>query len=107
MIYFRRKTFAQQQGQITPRDEAIEVSKLQRQQMMTQRMKYKLNEQKKVEDARRLQNAQKMAQREDDEQVKNALKARKLEKEDDAGVIGQMQSVKSKAKTTPPVSMKH
>ncbi len=117
MIYFRRKIFnmapsPQQQGPeqkpMTSRDLGLEQQKLQRQLMMTQRMKYRLAEQEKTEKQRRTQESQKAAQREKEQEDNNVMQAKKIQAEEDMHLNHAMNQAvnSSKAKTVAPVSMK-
>lgn len=97
----------QQPDTMTSKDLQIEQMKLQRQVMQTQRMKQRMESEERLNKARQLAQLQRAKQKEDQEEKENQVKIRKVQEDSNLNPADRNWNlIKSKAKTTAPVSMK-
>ena len=92
---------------LTAKDLQIEQMKLQRQLLQTQRMRQKMESEERLHQSKQLAQLQRAQQKEDQSEKENQVRVRKLH--DDSSINPADRNwnlVKSKAKTTAPVSMK-
>lgn len=101
---------SQQQPQpdtLTAKDLQIEQMKLQRQLLQTQRMRQKMESEERLHQAKQLAQIQRSQQKEDQEDKQNQVRVRKLQEDSQLNPADRNWNlVKTKAKTTAPVSMK-
>ena len=115
MIILRKKikSFASQDpsvsqdpnNQLTSKDLAIENMRMQRQLMMNQRMRQKLQAQERADQLRQITKMQKSEEEKDSQDTKNQIKIKKIEQDrnDEAKNVG---LYKTRSKPIPPVPMK-
>lgn len=92
---------------LTAKDLQIEQMKLQRQILQTQRMRQKMESEERLHQSKQLAQLQRAQQKEDQSEKENQVRVRKLQ--DDSSINPADRNwnlVKSKAKTTAPISMK-
>lgn len=91
-------------NQLTSKDLAIENMKMQRQLMLNQRMKQKLQAQERADRIKQITRAQKNEEAKDEQESKNQIKVKKIEQDrDEAKNVG---LYKTKSKMPAPVPMK-
>lgn len=91
-------------NQLTSKDLAIENMKMQRQLMMNQRMKQKLQAQERADRMKQIAKIQKSEDEKDEQETKNQINRKKVEQEkDEAKNVG---LYKTKSKMPAPVPMK-
>lgn len=107
MIILRQKKFAMpdltETDQLTPRDLQLENMKMQRQIMINQRTREKLEADRVRSRAKAIQSAQRMEQQKDMQESKNQIQTQKLENAQD--LPRNVNLYKSRSKTVEPVSM--
>ena len=92
---------------LTAKDLQIEQMKLQRQLLQTQRMRQKMESEERLHQAKQLAQIQRSQQKEDQEDKQNQVRVRKLQEDSQLNPADRNWNlVKTKAKTTAPVSMK-
>ena len=91
-------------GKLTSRDLQLEQGRLQRQLLITQRMRQKLQADEKRSRLNRIVQLQKMEQRKDIEEDKQLVRVKKLEEDKEAEANTTL--YKSKSKPVAPVPMK-
>lgn len=91
---------------VTSKDLQVEQMKLQRQVMQTQRMRQRMESEERLNRARQLSQMQRNQQKEDQSDRENQVKVKKLQEDSINPADRNWNLVKSKAKTTPPISMK-
>lgn len=103
----RRKLFSDnlppQEPQMTSKDMQVEQMKLQRQLLVTQRMKQKLQADEKRAEMNQLLQRQRMEQRKDMEEDKQRVRVKKMEQSDN----NNSNLYKTKSRPVAPVPMKH
>lgn len=123
MIILRRKFYAalnsnkpneidqsqlQQPDTLTSKDLQIEQMKMQRQIMATQRMRQKMQAEERQAQAKQLAQLQKAQQKDNQEEKNNQVKVQRMQQNNENlnPADRNWNLVKTKAKTTQPVSMK-
>lgn len=112
MIILRNKSFSaldnntNDQQQLTSKDLAIENMRMQRQIMINQRMRQKLQAQEHADRLRQISRAQRDEDERDQEDAKNQIKIKKIEQENTSSEARNVGLYKTKSKPTPPVPMK-
>lgn len=91
---------------LTSRDLALENMKMQRQIMINQRTRQKLQAQERADQLRQVSRAQKDESERDQQDTKNQIKIKKIEQENSNSEAKNVPLYKTKSKPTPPVPMK-
>ena len=101
----KRKLFSnpQEQPQMTSKDIQLEEGRLQRQLLMTQRMRQKIQADEKKSQMNRIIQQQRMEQRKDLEEDKQRVRIKKMEQ---ANNDANTSLYKTKSRPVPPVAMK-
>lgn len=92
--------------QLTSKDLAIENMRMQRQLMINQRMRQKLQAQEHADRLRQISRAQRDEDDRDEQDMKNQIKIKKIEQDNSSSEAKNVNLYKTKSKVTPPVSMK-
>lgn len=92
--------------QLTSKDLAIENMKMQRQIMLNQRMRQKLQAQERADRLRQIARAQKEENDKDEQDSKNQIKIKKIEQDNSASEAKNVSLYKSRSKPVIPVPMK-
>ena len=104
MIILRNKSFAEPESeQLTPRDLMLENMKMQRQIMINQRTREKLEADRAKTRMRNVQIAQRIEQKKDEQEEKGRLQVQKMQNQED--VPRNVSLYKTRPKTIDPVSM--
>lgn len=94
------------QQQLTSRDLALENMRMQRQIMMNQRQRQKLQAQEIRDRQRMISSAMKSEEKKDEQDMKNQIKIKKIEQEDGNSEAKNVPLYKTRSKPVQPVSMK-
>jgi hypothetical protein len=93
-------------NQLTSRDLAIENMKMQRQLMINQRMRQKLQAQERADQLRQISRAQRDEDNRDEQDTKNQIKIQKIEQENSNSEAKNVPLYKTRSKPVQPVPMK-
>lgn len=93
-------------NQLTSKDLTIENMKMQRQLMLNQRMRQKLQAQERADRIRQISRAQKDEDNRDEQDMRNQIKIKKIEQDNSASEAKNIGLYKTRSKITPPVPMK-
>lgn len=93
-------------NQLNSKDLAIENMRMQRQIMLNQRMRQKLQAQEHADRIRQISRAQRDEDQRDQADMKNQIKIKKIEQDNSASEAKNVGLYKTKSKVTPPVPMK-
>lgn len=104
-MIIKRKLFNEDpDAELSPRELQLENMKMQRQIMMNNRQKQKLEEQARRDRLRRISQAQSLEEKKDEQAAKNQIKVKKLEQDSDDKNNASLYKVASRL--TSPVPMK-
>ena len=93
-------------NQLTSKDLAIENMRMQRQLMLNQRMRQKLQAQERADQLKQISRAQRDEDASDEQDTKNQIKIKKIEQENSASEAKNVPLYKTRSKPVQPVPMK-
>ena len=93
-------------NQLTSKDLAIENMRMQRQLMMNQRMRQKLQAQERADQLKAVTKAQVAEDKKDEQDMKNQIKVKKIEQDNSVNEAKNVHLYKTRSKMPAPVSMK-